>query len=272
MTPFIPTLFQDKVVFATGGGSGITRGIVEAFLQHGARAAIASRSQARLDEAAEEMRARFDAEVLPVAADVRQYDQVEAAVQATVERFGGIDILLNGAAGNFMALAAQMSANAFRTVIDIDLNGTFNVSRAAFPSLEARQGNVINISAVQAIAPMPLQSHVGAAKAGIENLTQSLAIEWGGRGIRVNAITPGPIAGTEGVERIMGQFGLVEQAERVIPLKRFGTIEEVAQVALFLASPAAAYVTGAIIVVDGGQHLPGYAGLLPVLQQVDSKL
>lgn len=269
---FHPNLFKDKAVFVTGGGSGIGRGIVEGFLQHGARAAIVSRSQERLDAAAAEMREQWGSEVLPIAADVRRYDEVEAAVATVVERWGGIDVLVNGAAGNFMAPAAQMSANAFRTVIDIDLNGTFNISRAAFATLEARGGTIINISAVQAFAPMPLQAHVGAAKAAIENLTQSLAIEWGGHGIRVNAIAPGPIEGTEGVERILAQFGLVEQAASVVPLKRLGSVEDVANCALFLASPAASYITGTVLIVDGGQHLPGYGPMLPVFRQIDPKL
>ncbi|HEX8682806.1 MAG TPA: SDR family oxidoreductase [Ardenticatenaceae bacterium] len=269
---FRPDLFKGKVVFVTGGGSGIGRGIVEGFLRHGARVAISSRSRERLEDAAAEMEAETGGEVFAIAADVRRYDEVEAAIASTIERWGGIDVLVNGAAGNFMVPAAQMSANAFRTVMDIDVNGTFNVSRAAFPTLEARQGNVINISAVQAFAPMPFQAHVGAAKAAIENLTQSLAIEWGGRGIRVNAIAPGPIEGTEGVERILGQFGLIEQSASVVPLKRLGHFEDVTNCALFLASPAAAYITGAVIVVDGGQHLPGYGAMLPVFREVDPKL
>lgn len=271
-TLFHPDLFRDRVAFVTGGGSGINRGIVEGFLRHGMKVAISSRSQERLDQAAQEMEAAYGGEILPISADVRQYEQVEAAIQATVARWGGIDVLVNGAAGNFMAPAAHMSANAFRTVIDIDLNGTFNVSRAAFATLAERGGSIINISAVQAFAPMPFQSHVGAAKAGIENLTRTLAIEWGGHGVRVNAIAPGPIEGTEGVDRILGQFNLIDKVSEVIPLKRFGTVEDIANCALFLASPAAAYITGAVIVVDGGQHLPGYSALLPVMRQVDPKL
>ncbi|MBA3530981.1 MAG: SDR family oxidoreductase [Ardenticatenales bacterium] len=269
---FHPELFKDKIAFVTGGGSGINRGIVEAFLRHGMKVAISSRSQERLDKAATEMQEQTGSEVLAIAADVRQYDAVEAAINATVEHWGGIDVVVNGAAGNFMVPAAHMSANAFRTVIDIDLNGTFNVSRAAFATLEARQGNIINISAVQAAHPMPFQAHVGAAKAGIENLTRSLASEWGGRGIRVNAIVPGPIAGTEGVDRILGQFNLVEQVEGTIPLRRFGTVEEIGNCALFLASPAAAYITGAILVCDGGQHMVNYGPMLGVMRQVDPKL
>lgn len=264
--------FKDRVAFVTGGGSGINRGIVEAFLRHGMRVAIVSRSQERLDQAAEELHATTGGEVLPIAADVREYERVAGAIAATVERWGGIDVVVNGAAGNFIAPAAKMSANAFRTVIDIDVNGTFNVSRAAFDTLAARRGTIINISAVQAFAPMPFQTHVGAAKAAIENFTKSLATEWGGRGIRVNAIAPGPIEGTEGVKRILGDVGLIGQVTQTIPLKRFGTIDDIANCALFLASPAAAYITGAVIVVDGGQHLPGYGAMVPMFQQIDPQL
>lgn len=271
-TLFNADVFKDRVALVTGGGSGINRGIAEAFLRHGMKVAIVSRSQERLDSAAEELRAETGGEVLPLAADVREYERVAAVVQATAERWGGIDVLINGAAGNFMAPAAKMSANAFRTVIDIDVNGTFNVSRAAFATLAARRGTIINISAVQAFAPMPFQAHVGAAKAAIENLTKSLAAEWGGRGIRVNAIAPGPIEGTEGVKRILGDVGLIDPVTQTIPLKRFGTVADIANCALFLASPAAAYITGAIIVVDGGQHLPGYGAMMPVLQQADPQL
>jgi NAD(P)-dependent dehydrogenase (short-subunit alcohol dehydrogenase family) len=165
-----------------------------------------------------------------------------------------------------------MSANAFRTVIDIDVNGTFNVSHAAFATLAERRGAIINISAVQAFAPMPFQAHVGAAKAAIENVTKSLATEWGGRGIRVNAIAPGPIEGTEGVKRILGDVGLIDPVTQTIPLKRFGAIDDIANCALFLASPAASYITGAVIVVDGGQHLAGYGVMTPMLQQIDPQL
>lgn len=271
-TLFNAEVFKDRVALVTGGGSGINRGIAAAFLRHGMKVAIVSRSQERLDAAAEELRAETGGEVLPIAADVREYERVAAAVAATIERWGGLDVLVNGAAGNFVAPAARMSANAFRTVIDIDVNGTFNMSRAAFDTLAARRGTIINISAVQAFAPMPFQAHVGAAKAAIENLTRSLATEWGGRGVRVNAIAPGPIAGTEGVKRILGDIGLSEQVTQTIPLKRFGSVDDIANCALFLASPAASYITGAIIVVDGGQHLPGYGAMVPTLQQLDPQL
>ena len=193
-----------------------------------------------------------------MAADVRDYTALEGGLASAVERFGRLDILVNSAAGNFLAPAAGLSANGFKAVIDIDLNGTFNACRAAFAHLSARGGSILSITATQAWVPTPLQCHAGAAKAGIAKLTQDLALEWGASNIRVNALAPGPIAGTEGMRRLApidasdrGQF------ERALPLKRWGTVDEIADAALFLVSPAASFITGTTLVVDGGQALIG---------------
>jgi peroxisomal 2,4-dienoyl-CoA reductase len=240
------------VALVTGGGTGICRGIARAFARLGADVCIVSRKPDVLERAAAELGAETGRAVLGFAADVRDPDAIGRAVAATVERFGSLDTLVNGAAGNFLAPAAALSPNGFKTVIDIDLCGTFNASRAAFEHLRAsKRGAVINISATLHYHGTPLQVHASAAKAGVDAVTRNLAVEWGGAAIRVNAIAPGPIAETEGMKRLApGEIG--DRARRSVPLGRFGTIDEIAAAAVFLRSAAAAYITGAILVVDGG--------------------
>lgn len=254
MSFFSPDLLEGRVALVTGGGSGICRGIAEAFAAHGAKVALVGRKLDKLEAVAAEIVAR-GGEALPAAADVREPDRVAEAVGATVERFGKLDLVVNGAAGNFLAPAAQLSPNGFRTVVEIDLCGTFNVSRAAFEHLAKQGGGVINISANLHYGATPLQIHASSAKAGIDALTRTLAVEWGPLGIRVNAIAPGPIDDTEGMRRL-APGGIRDRLTKGVPLGRFGRVDEVAHSALFLASDAAAYITGAILVVDGGQWLP----------------
>ena len=173
-----------------------------------------------------------------------------------------IDVLVCGAAGNFLAPAEQLSANGFKAVVDIDLLGSFNASRAAFEQLRETRGCLLFISAGQATVPHVAQAHVGAAKAGVDNLMRNLALEWGRYGIRSNAIVPGPIEGTEGMKRLGPDDPAAhEQFTSAIPLSRYGTVDDIGQAAVFLASPLASYVTGALLVVDGGTYLPG-SGLL----------
>jgi len=190
-------------------------------------------------------------------ADVRDYDAIEAALAQANARFGPIDVLVSGAAGNFVAPALGMSSKGFRTVVDIDLVGGFNVLRAAHAFLRRPGASVINISAPQAINPTPYQAHVCAAKAGLDMLTRVLAMEWGADGIRVNSIVPGPIGDTEGVRRLAPSPEALAAMAGSIPLGRFGTTAEVADMALVLSSPMASFVTGAVIPVDGGSSLGG---------------
>ena len=251
------------VALVTGGGSGICRGIAHAFARFGADVVIAGRRQEVLDATAAELSQQTSRRVIGVAADVRQPDQVAAAVAKTVETFGKLDTLVNGAAGNFLAPAAGLSPTGFRTVIDIDLNGTFNTSRAAFEHLRASgHGLVINISATLHYHGTPLQIHASAAKAGVDAVTRTLAVEWGQFGIRACGIAPGPIGDTEGMKRL-APGDAAQKAMRFIPAGRFGTIEEIAAAAVFLRSPAAAYVTGHVMVVDGG-HCVSTPSLLGV--------
>jgi NAD(P)-dependent dehydrogenase (short-subunit alcohol dehydrogenase family) len=250
-------LFKGKTVFVTGGGSGINLGVAKNFAALGANVAICGRTQAKLDAAAEELRA-LGAQVCPVAADVRDFAALDAALARSGEELGPVDVLVCGAAGNFLVPAEKLSANGFKSVIDIDLLGSFDASRAAFEQLRQTRGSVIFISAGMAYMPHAFQAHVGAAKAGIDMLMKNLAIEWGPHGIRCNSIVPGPIEGTEGMKR------LSDPAQRdmfigSVPLRREGTVDDIGQVAAFLASPLASYVTGCVVVCDGGQNLVGSA-------------
>ena len=248
-------LFAGKTVFVTGGGSGINLGIARNFAALGAHLAICGRTRERLDVAATELRA-LGAKVCAETADVRDYAAVEAAMAKAKAELGPIAVLVAGAAGNFPCAAEALSPNGFKSVVDIDLLGTFNAARAAFEQLKETRGSIIFISAGQAFIPYAWQAHVGAAKAGVDNLMRNLAMEWGRFGIRVNSIAPGPIGGTEGMRRL-GPEELHEQFKRAIPLGRFGTVDDIGQVAAFLASPLASYITGSLIVADGGQNLPG---------------
>lgn len=254
---FAANLFEGKTVFVTGGGSGINLGVAKNFAALGASVAICGRTQSKLDAAAEELRA-FGARVCAIAADVRDFAALEAAFARSNDELGPMDVLVCGAAGNFLVPAEQLSPNGFKTVIDIDLIGSFNASRAAFDQLQRTRGCVIYISAGMAYMPHAFQVHVGAAKAGIDMLMKNLALEWGRHGIRANSIVPGPIEGTEGMSRLSD----AKQKQAfidAIPLHRFGTVDDIGKTAAFLASPLAAYVTGCVVVCDGGQNLAGSA-------------
>jgi NAD(P)-dependent dehydrogenase (short-subunit alcohol dehydrogenase family) len=253
-----PFDFTGKSVFVAGGSSGINLGIAHGFAAAGASVAIASRSAARVEAACGEL-SRHGGKVLGRSADVRDYAAISEALAAAREAFGEIDVLVSGAAGNFPAPALGMSANAFKAVVDIDLLGTFNVLRAGHQHLRKPGAAVLNISAPQSWNPMPLQVHACAAKAGVDQVMRVLAMEWGQDGIRVNSIAPGPIAGTEGFKRLSTPE-LRQKMESRIPLGRFGTLADCAELALFLASPLASWITGALIPVDGGWSLYG-AGL-----------
>lgn len=247
--------FKGRHVFVFGGTTGINLGIADAFARRGARVTVASRKAENV-EAAQVRLGAHGGEVFGVCADVRDFDAVGRAFAASVERFGPIDVLVSGAAGNFLCEAKDMSANGFKAVVDIDLIGSFHVMRQAYAHLRRPGAAVINITAPQSYIPMRYQAHACAAKAGVDQLTRVLALEWGGESIRINSISPGPIEGTEGAKRLMAptEADQVRAAARV-PLQRFGVPEDIANLALFLASPYASYISGALIPCDGGGAL-----------------
>src|ERR1043166_5826983 len=250
---FLDGILKGHVAFVTGGGTGITGGVARALAEAGASVALVSRKLEHLEPAAAAINDN-GGKAFAVAADVRNPEEVEKAIVETVAHFGKIDIVVNGAAGNFLAPAESLSPNGFGTVVDIDLKGTFNVCRAAFAQLKEHRGQFLNISATLHYLGTPLQLHVSAAKAGVDALTRNLAAEWGRYGIRVNAIAPGPIEDTEGMQRLVPEP--VKQALRKrIPLGRFGRIADIESAALFICSDAASYINGTILVVDGGQWL-----------------
>lgn len=250
---FSPSLLSGRAALVTGGGTGICRGIALALASVGCDVAISSRRLDHLEPTVAELAAQ-GVQALGVAGDVRNPDEVAAVVSRAVESFGRLDILVNGAAGNFLALAEHLSPNGFGTVVDIDLKGTFNVSRAAYPHLKAQGGTVLNISATLQLLGTVGQSHAAAAKAGVDALTRTLAAEWGPAGIRVNGLAPGPVDGTEGVQRLVPEPARAEIAARC-PLGRMASIDEVAEAAVFLCSDASAFITGVTLVVDGGLWL-----------------
>src|SRR5215207_8461598 len=252
------TIFNDgilngRVAFVTGGGTGITGGVARAFAEAGASVALVSRKMDHLEPAAQAIN-KNGGKAIAVAADVREPEAVKKAVAQTVEQLGKIDIVVNGAAGNFLCSAEELSPNGFGTVVDIDLKGTFNVCRAAFAQLKEHHGQILNISATLHYLGTPMQLHVSAAKAGVDALSRNLAVEWGRYGIRVNVIAPGPIEDTEGMARLVPEQ-VKEKIRGRIPLGRFGRIKDIEQAAVFLCSDAASFINGAVLVVDGGQWL-----------------
>lgn len=262
--------FSDKVVVVIGGTSGINRGIAELFASQGAKVAVASRKQDKVDDTVARLR-QLGAVAMGFVADVRELDVLEAGLQAVHERFGDFDVVVSGAAGNFPALAADLSGNAFKSVVDIDLRGTFHVMKAVYPLLRKPGASVINISAPQAFIPMKAQAHVCAAKAGVDMITRTLALEWGASGVRVNSVVPGPIEGTEGMTRLAPDDNVRNMVARSVPLGRLGTPADVGNACLFLASPFGSFVTGAILPVDGGWTQNNCGGMSDYLGAVASR-
>jgi 2,4-dienoyl-CoA reductase [(3E)-enoyl-CoA-producing], peroxisomal len=261
-------LFDGQVALITGGGSGIGRGIADVLASLGAHVVLASRKPERVEQAATEIRAA-GGKASGVAVDVREPERVQRMIADVQREHGRIDLLVNNAAGNFYAPSESLSANAWKSVIEIDLYGTFFCSQAVLPVMRAQGGGaIVNISMTLHYRGWPLMAHATAAKAGIDALTKTLALEWARDHVRVNAIAPGPIP-TEGVKKAFapppaadGAIDVFAQeramdryAKAMIPLQRFGSPEDIANMVAFLASPAGAWITGAIMVVDGGEWL-----------------
>jgi NAD(P)-dependent dehydrogenase (short-subunit alcohol dehydrogenase family) len=251
-----PDLFAEHTVFVTGGGSGINLGVALAYARLGAAVGICGRNAERLEDARGQLEQAGARAVATAVADVRDPEAVEAALEHVRGELGPMNTLVCGAAGNFPAPAEGISPNGWRAVVDIDLNGSFHASRAALAQLRETRGDIIMISAVQASQPFAWQAHVCAAKAGVEQLMRTLALEWGRHGIRANAIVPGPVEDTEGARRLLPE-ATHEGARRIVPLGRLGRSEDIGHAAVFLSSPLAGYVTGVALTVDGGGSLAG---------------
>jgi NAD(P)-dependent dehydrogenase (short-subunit alcohol dehydrogenase family) len=253
---FRADLLAGRTAFLAGATSGINLAIAKRFAQLGARTYVISRTQEKVKAAVDQLGAQAAGSV----ADVRNYEAVESAVQECSVRCGPIDIVVSGAAGNFLARASNLSPKGFRTVIDIDLIGSFHVLKAAYPYLRRPGGAALTISALQSFQPMAGQVHACAAKAGMDSMMRCLALEWAAEGIRVNSIAPGPIAETEGMARLTPTPEAAEAFRRTIPLGHYGDKSDIADLAVFLCSEAARNITGALIVSDGGQSI-GSAGV-----------
>ena len=252
---FADGLLQGKVTLVTGGGTGIGRGIALAMSAYGADVVLASRNGLHLDTVAGEIGAQ-GGRASVVTTDVRDPQQVDAMLALAVEKFGRVDVLVNNAAGNFLASARKITPGGWQALVDTTLNGTFYCSRAVGERMiEQGGGRIINISATLHFKGSPGLMAGAAAKAGVEAMTKTLALEWARYNILVNAIAPGPIYSPGADRNLWSNQAFHDKVRRGVPLGRFGAVGDVANLAVYLASPAADYITGATLVVDGGEWL-----------------
>ncbi|QRV76978.1 Enoyl-(Acyl carrier protein) reductase [Ceratobasidium sp. AG-Ba] len=252
---FKDNIFDGKVLFCTGGGSGICKGMVESMMRHGVNATIVGRNLERLGSAAKELSDKTGRKCVPAQADVRSPEQLRSAVETTISQFGRIDFVICGAAGNFLAPIEGVSERGFRTVVEIDTLGTYNTVKATLPYVREQRGAYIMVSATLHYRGTPWQVHVSAAKAGVDAISQVIAVEEGPRGVRSNVIAPGPIRGTEGMDRLGAKAtedeiraqGLAQVSD--VPLQRHGNVGDVANAGVFLFSEAAKWITGQVLQV-----------------------
>ena len=252
-------LLKDKTIIVTGGGTGLGKAMASRFGELGANLVLTSRRQEVLDEAAKEINDTTGAEILTVSADIRQGDQVKDVVDKTTARFTKIDGLINNAAGNFISPTENLSENAFRTIVDIVLVGTFNFTQAAGEKMkESDGGTILNIVTTYAWTGSGYVVPSACAKAGVLAMTRSLAVEWAKHGIRTNAIAPGPFP-TEGAWKRLVPPGMNIEKKMInrVPLKRFGAHHELANLASYLMADESAYINGEVVTMDGGEWLKG---------------
>ncbi|MFW2136870.1 SDR family oxidoreductase [Soonwooa sp.] len=265
---------KDKVAIVTGGGSGLGKAMTKYFLQLGAKVVITSRNLEKLQNTAKELEAETGGEVLAVACDVRNYDEVEAMKEAALKEFGKIDILLNNAAGNFISPTERLSANAFDTIIDIVLKGSKNCTLSIGKHwIDSKtKGTVLNIVTTYAWTGSAYVVPSATAKAGVLAMTRSLAVEWAKYGIRTNAIAPGPFPTKGAWDRLLpGDLQEKFDMTKKVPLRRVGDHQELANLAAYLVSDFSAYVNGEVITIDGGEWLQG-AGQFNMLDQIPTEM
>ena len=264
---FTADLLAGQTAIITGGGTGLGLAAAQRFASLGANVVLASRSQTHLDEGALAIAAASPhAGVLTIAMDVRNPDDVDRMVESAVARFGRVDILINNAAGNFVCKAEELSINGWNSVINIVLNGSFYCSRAVGRHMIAagHGGSIVSIVATYAWTGSAGTVHSAAAKAGVMAMTQTLAVEWARHAIRVNAVAPGPIESPGAAKQLWASDDAVNRITDMVPLKRWGTPEEIANALTFLVSPQSAYITGDVLVVDGGTWIGrGPFGFMP---------
>lgn len=261
----------DKVIVVTGGGSGLGKAMTKYFMELGAKVVITSRDLEKLKNTASELENETKGTCLPLACDVRHYEQVETMLQEVIKTFGKVDILLNNAAGNFISPTERLSANAFDTVIDIVLKGTKNCTLAFGKHwIDTKQSSatILNIVTTYAFTGSAYVVPSATAKAGVLALTRSLAVEWAKYGIRSNAIAPGPFPTKGAWDRLLpGDLKEKFDLAKKVPLKRVGDHQELANLAAYLVSDFSAYINGEVVVIDGGEWLKG-AGQFNLLEAI----
>lgn len=254
ISPFRANILANHVALITGGGSGIGLEITKQLGLHGSAVVIMGRREEVLKGAVDELE-KLGIKAAFVRGDVRKTEDCKRVVEETVAKYGGLDILINSAAGNFLAVAEDLAPKGFSTVLDIDTLGVFSMCHAAFPFLKkSKNALIVNISATLHKPATWFQAHASAAKAAIDSLTRSLSLEWGEYGIRVNGVAPGPIRGTAGMDKLAAGAG-EDLINETVPLRRMGEKIEIALCCIYLASSAGQYVSGDTIIVDGGNAL-----------------
>ena len=265
---FDKNLLKEKNIVVTGGGTGLGKSMASKFLDLGANLVLTSRKQNVINETAKELR-KGRKKVIPIVCDVRESDQVESMINQTVSELGSVDILLNNAAGNFISPTENLSSNAFKTVVDIVLNGTFHCTQAAGKVMRKnKSGVILNIVTSYAWTGSGYVVPSACAKAGVLAMTRSLAVEWAKYGIRTIAIAPGPFPTKGAWSRLAPPgMGIEKKMKAQIPLRRFGEHEELANLATFLVSDEASYINGEVVTIDGGEWLQG-AGEFNQLEKI----
>jgi NAD(P)-dependent dehydrogenase (short-subunit alcohol dehydrogenase family) len=266
---------EGKVIVVTGGGSGLGKAMTNYFLELGAKVAITSRDLEKLKKTASELETKTGGTCLPLACDVRYYEQVEAMLEEVIKTFGKVDVLLNNAAGNFISPTERLSANAFDTIIDIVLKGSKNCTLAFGKHwIDTKQESsvILNIVTTYAWTGSAYVVPSATAKAGVLAMTRSLAVEWAKYGIRSNAIAPGPFPTKGAWDRLLpGNLAEKFDLAKKVPLKRVGDHQELANLAAYLVSDFSAYVNGEVITIDGGEWLKG-AGQFNLLEDIPEEM